>query len=270
MFPAKPTHSDMNGTFANGVLLLLIAVPVLSVTLLWLMHPGIFGIRAHTLVMRPPTPDGSLRQPVNTTAKAQQLLKFESELRKKAYQNSRIQTGPDFFNDSDMIAPYHLVVVYHAGSNTPLLSARCFNHLPTIEHQLRGQNFDPNDSDHAANLVWSSAHAGPATLADRLSGNTSSKLYRQHRNFIFLVLYAEIFRQSRGRLLVLMARSEGREKLLNNYRKLGFELRGSTHHKGKKHWVLVTRPTFKLFYAQLKPMPTLALCFNRLMQLFSA
>jgi hypothetical protein len=50
------------------------------------------------------------------------LLAKESFLRRNAYKNSSITTDTSFYDDSDMISDYNLIVVYDKISDIPLLS----------------------------------------------------------------------------------------------------------------------------------------------------
>jgi hypothetical protein len=76
-------------------------------------------------------------------------------------------------------------------------------------------------------------------LSDRLSGNTASKAYRRHHDYIFLLFYKEILRKNKSCKFILMARKEPQEKLLTKYLRLGLDVVGSNIHKGKAHWILL-------------------------------
>lgn len=207
----------------------LVSLPVLS-----------SKIKAVTLQMKVPEKtqeQGLTRQLLITNETHQVLLESEAYLRKLAYKTTTIKTDASFFDDSDMVSDYFLIVVFETKTKTPLLSARYYYHRETISNALKGEmqlekpqiNFSTDD--YANNELF---------LSDRLSGNISNSSYRCYRDFIFLLFYSEILNHNRHNNLLLMARSELKEKLVAKYLRLGFEKIGFTHHKGKKHWIVFT------------------------------
>ena len=76
-------------------------------------------------------------------------------------------------------------------------------------------------------------------LADRLSGNIKSSIYRKNRNKIFYLCYTEIVSKNKNCTLLLMVRKERGDKQLNKYLKMDFSILGSTLHKGKEHTIII-------------------------------
>jgi hypothetical protein len=144
-------------------------------------------------------------------------------LRRRAYRNTRIETGAAFFDDSDMRSDYALVLVVHQPSMTLMLSARYYFNPSAVHACLRDET-DPQ-----------------AFLVDRLSGNTGNAFYREQRRAIHLLFYAELFMRQRDRCLYVMARCEKREKLLAAYRRLGLRALRTVQHQGKPHWLMCGR-----------------------------
>ena len=168
-----------------------------------------------------------------------QLIAYEAQLRKKAYSNSVININDSFFDDSDMIADYYLVVVYDQISHTPLLSARYFYDKTTIEKYLKGDlesspppifNNNPfNLSDYKNDTIF---------LADRLSGNITHPLYRAYRKELFNTFYNEIKRCNLDKTLILMVRED---KQVKKYIALEFNMIGNVIHKGLMHTIITIK-----------------------------
>lgn len=183
--------------------------------------------------------------------KNEELISHEAFLRKLAYKNTTIKTDETFFNDSDMESDYYIVVVYDKKYNIPLLSARYYFDRSAINKCLKGDcNSDIDNSYLKKNFSIDKFNEGSVFLADRLSGNTHSRIYRKHRNYIFLILYSEIFTHNKICNLILMARKDKYEKLLTKYLRLGLHIIGSTTHKGKEHWILLG--DLKKSYSELR------------------
>ena len=192
--------------------------------------------------MKPPiilADDRTERNPVITDETFHHLISQESFLRRSAYKNTSIITDESFFNDSDMKSEYYLIIVYDKISAIPLLSARYYSNRLVIAKCLEG---DPlMESRQIAlreTLDLNAFKEEGLFLADRLSGNVHSSIYRQYRTQIFSLFYSEILTHNNGRKLVLMARKEKQEKLLNKYLHLGFSIVGITIHRGKEHWII--------------------------------
>lgn len=166
----------------------------------------------------------------------QLLITKEAFLRQNAYKNSTLKTDESFFDDSDMKSEYSLVVVYDKVSGTPLLSARHYFDKSLIAKFLKGDN-DLEIEHSKFNL--DNYPNGKVFLADRLSGNISSSIYRKYRNNIFSMYYSEIVNNNRNCTLLLMVRKEKRDKQLSKYLSIGFTIIGSTLHKGKEHSIIL-------------------------------
>lgn len=165
------------------------------------------------------------------------LILKEAFLRRTAYKNTPINISETFFDDSDLSSDYYLVVVYDSASGTPLLSARyCFD-KPFITKCLRGERTDQPLRELEINTE--AYPAGELFLADRLSGNIASSIYRGHRDVIFNLFYREVLEHNKQASLILMARKEKKDKLLNKYLRLGFNIVGTTFHKGREHWIVL-------------------------------
>lgn len=178
------------------------------------------------------------RNPTNYTEAVKQLILKEEWLRKQAYKNTIIKTGKSFFDDSDMKLEYYLIIVYHQKSEIPLLSARYYFDRNLIIKILKG---DAENSKKETDLHISDIkefEAGRLFLADRLSANVSSSLYRSHRKYIHSLFYSELKAQNKKCSYIIMARKEKREKLLSNYLGWGLKTIGITTHNGKDHWIL--------------------------------
>lgn len=207
---------------------------------MFLKFRHILSIRSKTLHMSRPTKENDIikRIPfVNTPQNAELVLK-ESVLRRSAYTHTSIKTGESFFNDSDMTSDYFLIVIYSKQLNIPLLTARYYFESSIISNSIKGDQHE--NLTYLSNSVSDyKLKEGKIFLADRLSGNTASSLYRKYRNYIFLLFYAEILAHNKGCQYILMARKEKYEKLLMKYIRLGLNVVGITFHKGKEHWILL-------------------------------
>jgi len=180
------------------------------------------------------------RRPVISNEHTLNLISQEAFLRRLAYKNTILKTGESFFDDSDMKSDYFLVVVYDKTTHLPLLSSRYYFDKPTIAKCLKGDARSGIETRHALEPLNLNAYKeGELFLADRLSGNIHSPIYRQFRNHIFSVYYNEIIRLNKECKLLLMVRKEPREKLLSGYLRLGFNRISATLHKGKEHWILL-------------------------------
>jgi hypothetical protein len=203
----------------------------------------IIDIIVLSIQMEPPIQlaDGSFkRQSKSESEKIQSIVSLESFLRKTAYKNTTIKTNEFFFDDSDMKSEYSLVVVYDKISNTPLLSARHYFDKNIISKYLRGDN----DQDVELSYLGEKFnldlfHDGIVFLADRLSGNISSSIYRNYRSNIFSLYYSEIINNNKNCKLLLMVRKEKYDKQLFKYLKMGFVVIGSILHKGKEHTIIL-------------------------------
>ncbi|PBQ34661.1 hypothetical protein CNR22_23755 [Sphingobacteriaceae bacterium] len=192
-----------------------------------------FFIKAKTIRLQKPGTKGSERTGVPATLETKNLINLEKNLRAVAYKKTSIKTGPDFFDDSDMQSDYYLVIVYDKKTNTPLLTARYYFEKEAILKCLQG---DENGTLALNPYLY---NENELFLSDRLSGNTSSKIYRRYRNYIFLLFYKEIIRRNNCCKFILMARKQPQEKLLSKYLRLGLDVKGSNVHKGKAHWILL-------------------------------
>jgi hypothetical protein len=86
-----------------------------------------FTIRSKTIGMKPPVSIGghkTQRTPVTRDEENESQVSMETFLRRSAYRHATIKTGEAFFDDSDMLSDYYLVLIYDEISNTPLLSCR--------------------------------------------------------------------------------------------------------------------------------------------------
>ncbi len=204
----------------------------------------IFDIAITTIRMKPPIildNNKTKRKPEITNEIIEKLILHETFLRRSAYKNTSIKTGESFFDDSDMKSEYYLVVVYDQNLNMPLLSARYFFDKTLIEKSLKGDdNINHLQTDLSGKLNLNDFKEGEIFLADRLSGNVYNSTYRQNRNYIFSLFYAEILTYNKNRSLILMARKEKHDKLLKKYLRLNFNIIGSIIHKGKEHWIILT------------------------------
>ncbi len=167
------------------------------------------------------------------------LIKHEALLRKKAYATFTIKINETFFDDSDMVSEYFLVVVYEELLQIPLLSARYYYDKTIIENYLKGDlgaapcfmlNKQPfNLVDYSDDSIL---------LADRLSGNITHPFYRKYRIEILNAFYSEIKKNNFNNTIVLMVREN---KQVKKYIALGFQLIGSVIHKGVLHSVIITK-----------------------------
>ncbi len=221
------------------------------------MFYAIFNIRAQTIQLHQPVIsfNGEVKRvAVAQNKQSQELIAYETFLRKAAYKNTIIKTGKSFFDDSDMLYDYFLVVVHDKKTNTPLLSARYYFDRSAINKCLRG---DDNNETVTEILDKYKFENLELFLSDRLSGNINSRVYRLHRSYIFLMFYLQIFTHNRNCKFILMARKEKFDKLLKKYMNLGLNTIGSTKHKGRDHWILLG--DVEHCYTQLK-MPFLFKC----------
>jgi hypothetical protein len=139
-----------------------------------------------------------------------------------------------------MKSEYYLVVVYHKTSNTPLLSARHYFDKSVIAKYLKGDNgLEGELSYHGEKFNLDSYPNGKVFLADRLSGNITSSVYRKYRNTIFSLYYSEIVNNNKNCMLLLMVRKETQDKQLTKYINLGFSIIGSKLHKGREHSIIL-------------------------------
>lgn len=183
--------------------------------------------------MQAPFATSNERKALLETAETKNLVNLEAFSRAAAYKKTVIQTGPAFFDDSDMLSDYYLVVVYDEKNNSPLLTARYYFNKDVIFKCLQG---DDKGSPSINPYVY---NENQLFLSDRLSGNTSSKTYRKHRDYIFLLFYKELLKRNKSSKFILMARKAPQEKLLTKYLRLGVDVVGSNTHKGKAHWILL-------------------------------
>lgn len=187
------------------------------------------NIKAYTIQLQ--KEEGVERKPLSNDKFSRGLLEKESYLRRIAYKNTPITKEQSFYDDSDMKEEYYLVVVFDADSDTPLLSCRYFYSKNVISRSLVGEEkteacININDFQNIF-------------LADRLSGNITSPIYRKHRSHIFLLFYLEFLKHCKTDDFILMARREKHDKLLKKYLGLGVELKGSTKHRGVEHWIVL-------------------------------
>jgi hypothetical protein len=221
------------------ILFCLSAVLISAYLLIRYKYKYSLSIRATTILMQSPfTSANSKRLPLTSNKLHEDLISKESALRKLAYKNTSIKIGEAFFDDSDMESEYYLVVVYDKKSKIALLSARYHFNKSIITKVLQGDG-DAEKSTHEHNLNLERFKEHEIFLADRLSGNTHSALYRRYRDYIYLLLYSEILNHNKNCKYILMARKEKHEKLLTKYLRLGANIAGSTTHKGKEHWILI-------------------------------
>lgn len=175
----------------------------------------------------------SLRMAVDSHSTGDELVRMEALSRERAYKNTRLLTGSAFFDDSDMHSEYYLVLVYDEKNKAPLLTARYYSDVDTIRKCLLGDGLG-----HTLINIPKKIMANNIFLADRLSANPASSLYRKYRNYIYKMFYSEIFKRTSGSSYVIMARKEQGDKLLNKYLALGSHIGGTVMHKGCEHWVL--------------------------------
>lgn len=201
----------------------------------------LFDIKVRTICMQKPKEINQLpqkRNPVNYTDAVNQLILQENLLRKQAYKNSNIKTGASFFDDSDMEGEYYLLIVYHKKSGVPLLSARYYFGTDLIAKVIKGDTVNYNKETHFNALNIKESARGSLFLADRLSANVSSSIYRRYRKYIHSLFYSELKAQNRRCNYIIMARKEKRDKLLSNYLGWGLKTVGITKHNGRDHWIL--------------------------------
>jgi len=179
------------------------------------------------------------RLPFQDTHRHQQLLTYEYLLRKEAYKNTTIQVDEAFFDDSDMVSDYFLIVVYDQLSDTPLLSARYYFNKELISKTLRG------DEGQKPKLLFENKpfsvndrEDGEIFLADRLSGNMENEIYQTCRTAIFNLFHWEIAKRNSNAMLLLMVRDEPDNRQISKYLNLGFSILGSTMHKTKLHHIV--------------------------------
>jgi hypothetical protein len=203
----------------------------------------VFDIKIKTVQMQPPIQSAeneTKRQSLIKNEIVENLISHETFLRRTAYKNTTIKTDNSFFDDTDMTSEYYLVVVYEQNSNIPLLSSRYYFNKFVITKYLKG------DNNSEADLIYlgekfnlDNYKEGNIFLADRLSGNVKSSIYRQCRNRIFMLFYSEMVNTNKNCKLLLMVRKEKHDKQLSKYLKIGFVLIGSTLHKGKEHSIIL-------------------------------
>lgn len=192
------------------------------------------NITVTLLKMQPPYLSGCnkrVRQVDMCNKITENSVSHEAFLRRLAYKNTPIKTEESFFDDSDMISTYYLIVVYDKIQNIPLLSARYFYDQTLISKTVNNETVE--------NLNTNQYKEGELFLADRLSGNTEHPVYIRNRNYIFSLFYTEILTKNRNSSLVLMARKEPEDKLLKKYLRLGFQTIGSIMHNEKDHWIVL-------------------------------
>ncbi|HTA61582.1 MAG TPA: hypothetical protein VK835_03970 [Bacteroidia bacterium] len=224
--------------FKTAVLLIaLIAFLVaLAYVVIYVKYKFILNIKTKTIHLQKPilTADDTIqRKPITDNPLLQNLILHESFLRKAAYKNTLIKTTEAFFNDTDMQSDYFLIVVYHKKTNTPLLTARYYFDKALIAKYIKGEEDKPpvlNLDKFAHNQIF---------LVDRMSANNHNKIYRQHRNYIHLLFYLQLFIYNKNCKFIAMARKQKLEKLLTKYIRLGLTIVGTTKHQGKEHWVLL-------------------------------
>lgn len=208
----------------------------------------IFEINVRTIQMYPPvllTNNTIKRQSKNKDEQVKNLVSFEALLRRTAYKNTIIKTDESFFNDSDMKSEYYLVVVYDAESNIPLLSARHYFDKSSIAKFLKGDNnMETELFYHNEKFNLNNYPKGKIFLADRLSGNINSSIYRKNHRKIFSLYYSEILNNNKNSTLLLMVRKVKHDKQLSKYLSMGFTILGSTIHKDKEHNIIL-RDLFK-------------------------
>lgn len=234
---------------AGLCLALLLAIVVAVYAILQWKFSFLFGIRAKTIDMKVPIKgrDGkAIRSPANAKSDITEYIRKEAFLRKAAFKRATIKMGDSFFDDSDMKAPYRLIVIYEKKTMTPLLTARYFFHKETILSDLKGDDPDYRMTDPDSNqpVEWSDLRLdefeeGEVFLIDRLAGNFDAPLYNKYRYYIYFLFYKELFvHNSKIKFYYAMARRDRLEKLLSKYIRLGLRIAGMTKHKGKEHWIL--------------------------------
>lgn len=228
--------------------------------LIYLKFRSVLSIRAITIHLQKPilSPAGeTIRKPLADNKALEALILKENISRRLAYKNTSIKTGEAFFNDSDMVSDYYLIVVYDKRSNVPLLTARYYFNKSVIARCLAGDEGCNQKPQTHGDLDLDKLKEGEIFLADRLSGNTASSVYRRYRNYIFLLFYSEIMRHNKNSRFILMARKEKHEKLLKKYLSLGLKVIGSNRHKEKEHWILLG--DLKNGYSHLKSSTLLSM-----------
>ena len=246
---------------AGLVLVALAATGLLIYLLICFKFNSLLNIRAKTVHLQKPIllPNGeTVRKPATDNIAPGDLILKESVSRRLAYKNTPIKTGESFFNDSDMVSDYYLVVVYDKKSGLPLLTARYYFDRSVIARCLAGdESQETRQENFSDSFDLAKLKEGEIFLADRLSGNTGSSVYRRYRNYIFLLFYSEILLRNKACKFILMARKEKHEKLLKKYLSLGLKVIGSNRHKEKEHWILLG--DLKNGYAHLKLSSMLSL-----------
>ena len=191
------------------------------------------------------------RKPAEISENSETLISREAYLRKEAYKNTTIKTDDSFYDDSDMQSEYFLVILYDKNSNVSLLSSRYYFDKNVIAAFLKGENSNEAELNYLGQKFnLDNFKNGEIFLADRLSGNIKSAIYRQYRNRIFSLYYSEIVTHNPNCTLLLMVRKENKDKQLLKYLKLGFVLIGSTMHKGKEHSIIIGDLKKALSYAK--------------------
>lgn len=215
----------------------LIVVGVFIFAFICFKYDYLLNIKAKTIHMQKPLllEDNTIKRLAFTENKHYEgLILKELHLRQFAYKNTSIKTGESFFDDSDMVSDYYLVVIYDKKLNTPLLSARYYYNKAIIAKCLTGEN-----SYKVHENISNDLKKEAMFLLDRLSGNIYSSIYRKYRDYIFMLLYTEIFVQNIDSKFILMARKEKYDKLLKKYLQIGCNIIGENIHKGKEHWILI-------------------------------
>ncbi len=191
------------------------------------MHANV-SLQTRTIRMQPGR--------VSVDANDRKFVEQEQYLRRQAYRNTTIKIDETFFDDSDMRSEYFLTLVFDSISEKPLLSSRYYFDKLLIENFLKG------DDNVYSDLIYRGKRFelnDQTFLADRLSGNIKDPLYRVLRGQIFSLYYREIVRNNENCDLLLMVRKEKGDKQLRKYFELGFNLLGSTTHKGKEHSIIL-------------------------------
>jgi hypothetical protein len=249
-------------------LILAVILAIAVYAWIYFKYKFILDIKSKTIHMQKPlalTDYTFKRSPFTASKLNEGLILKEAISRRAAYKNTIIKTGESFFDDSDMSSDYYLVVVYDKTSNVPLLTTRYFFDKSVIARSLKGD--DNKEFDFKDKLELTKIKEGDIFLADRLSGNTNNIVYRNHRNYIFLLLYAEMLIRNKNSRFILMARKEKDDKLLKKYLKLWLTNIGSTTHKGKEHWILLG--DMKTTYSNTKKsIPTRIMLLSKNLRLF--
>jgi hypothetical protein len=253
------------------ILILLVVLAIAVYAWIYFKYKFILDIKSKTIHMQKPLvlSDNIIkRRPVIASKLNEDLISKENISRRAAYKNTIIKTGESFFDDSDMPSDYYLVVVYDKTSNVPLLTARYFYGNSVIARSLKGDGNAENVAiDLKDKLDLTKIKEGDIFLADRLSGNTSSIVYRHYRDYIFILLYIEMLIRNKNSKFILMARKEKDDKLLKKYLKLWLTVIGSTAHKGKEHWILLG--DMKTTYSNSKkPIPIRILLLSKNLRLY--